>query len=319
MKTQLVKATESTIKQAAEYLRAGELVSFPTETVYGLGANAYDGEAVARIFAVKERPAFNPLISHFCSIEDVLKEAYLNEHALNIATHLWPAPVSLVVKKRPESKIHDLVSAGLETIAVRIPNHDTALHLIKEFGMPIAAPSANVSGRLSPTNAAHVSQDLDGKVAMILSDGPSQIGLESSVVDCTGDVPVIVRRGYFDEQMLSEICECDVVFQASTSEQPISPGQILKHYAPKATLELNCLMPKQGQGYLAFGPMIGLKNRPHLMNLSEKGDLVEAASNLFAYLHELDRHDVSSIAVAPIPDEGIGRAINDRLAKAANI
>ncbi len=317
METKLVKATESTLKEGCAFLEAGDIVAFPTETVYGLGADAYNGEAVARIFEVKKRPQFNPLISHFSSVEDVLKEGVLNEHAIELATHLWPAPISLIVKKRHDSQIHDLVSAGLDTIAVRIPDHPIALKLIKEFGRPIAAPSANISGQLSPTNAAHVSHDFKGIIPMILSGGASAVGLESTVVDCTKEIPVIVRKGYFDEEALSEICGCEIVFQKSSPSKPISPGQLLKHYAPKAHLELNKLFPQEGQAYLGFGPSLSLKTKAPVMNLSEKGDLIEAASNLFAYMHRLDEEGVSSIAVAPIPDEGIGKAINDRLIKAA--
>lgn len=319
VETILTTATNEAIKQAGALIRDGNLVAFPTETVYGLGANAYDGQAVARIFEVKGRPQFNPLITHFANVEDALKEGVFNDYALELATRLWPAPLSLIVKKQKNSAIHDLVSAGLETIAVRVPNHLVAIGLIKQAGVPIAAPSANLSGKISPTNAMHVFQSFKDKVPYILSGGASQVGLESTVVDCSREIPVIVRRGFYDEPYLSEICGCDVVFEPSTKEKPISPGQILRHYAPQTKLTLGVLMPKKGHGYLAFGPTMINDDSVVVKNLSEKGDLVEAAKNLFSYLHFLDELNLSEISVAPIPNQGLGAAINDRLLKAASV
>lgn len=325
---QIISSNPQSVEKAASVLRDGGLVGMPTETVYGLAANALDGQAVARIFAAKGRPQFNPLIVHVLSVDDVLQIAEMNDHDHALARKFWPGPMTLILKRREDSGLSDLVSAGLSTVAVRIPAHKTARALIKACGFPIAAPSANKSGSLSPTAPAHVAQSLGDKVDLILADGMSAVGLESTVVDCTGEYPLILRPGGVSQEEISDSLGFQVEYDLGDKGEDVkSPGQLLKHYAPNTQLRLNAVDVRDGEALLAFGSVkfMGLQgggaasDLPDDMfrNLSADGDLYEAASNMFAMLRELDKADAQAIAVMNIPDKGIGVAVNDRLQRAA--
>ena len=326
--TRIVAANSNSIKQAAELLLQGGLVGMPTETVYGLAANARDGQAVAKIFEAKGRPQFNPLIVHVNDIDAVEEIAELSAHDRALAEKFWPGPMTLILKRKESSGLSDLVSAGLPTVAVRIPSHKTARALIKESGCPIAAPSANKSGSLSPTTPAHVAQSLGDAVDMILADGACAVGLESTVVDCTGDVPYVLRPGGITAEDVSETLGFDVAYDLGEKGDDVkSPGQLLKHYAPNISVRLNAVDLEEGEALLAFGSIkfMGIRNKgaasdlpdTALRNLSEEGDLYEAAANLFSMMRELDRAEHKAIAVMNIPDRGVGVAINDRLKRAA--
>ncbi len=310
--------SESVIAEGVALLRDGCCVSIPTETVYGLASDAINGKAVAQIFDIKGRPTFNPLISHFYSISHLSDYVELNDTAKKLASAFWPGPMTLIVKRSKNCKISDLTCAGLSTIAVRIPSHPTAQKIIKAAGVPLAAPSANKSGEVSPTSAAHVAESLGDKAPLIIADGQSKIGLESTVIDCTDDRAVIARMG----AITADDCEAVLGYRPYVAdhndEKPVSPGQLLKHYAPKTPLRLRAYDVKEGEALLAFGStkFMNIKNATKAMNLSEAGDLHEAASNLFSYLRQLDKSGVQSIAVMDIPNQGIGLAINDRLKRA---
>lgn len=303
------------IDEAARLLRQGMLVAFPTETVYGLGADATNDDAVAAIFAAKGRPTFNPLILHVADIREAKAIAYMDERAEHLAQRLWPGPLTLVLKRREDAKVSLLASAGLDTVAVRSPAHPVARPLLRLTGRPIAAPSANLSSRVSATDATHVAAELGDKVAMILDGGPTPLGIESTVVDMTGEVPVILRPGSVQPEEISAIVgvECRV---AAAGGDIKSPGMMARHYAPSTPLRLNCKAADKDEALLAFGPKAP-KESATVLNLSAKGDLIEAAANLFAMLRRLDASGAKAIAVMPIPEEGIGRAINDRLRRAA--
>ncbi|MEM9468588.1 MAG: L-threonylcarbamoyladenylate synthase [Pseudomonadota bacterium] len=315
-------ASKETITEAAELIQKGEIVALPTETVYGLGANALDGKAVAKIFAAKNRPSFNPLIVHVASVEQAQELAVMNGQALNIVREFWPGPLTLILPKKQRSNLSDLVSAGLETIAIRMPNHSIALDLIKKSGVPIAAPSANSSGEPSATTAHHVKQSLGKNVPFILDAGACNVGLESTVLDLTSDYPVILRPGAVTASDLKPyLGEVDYDFGAhdKPQEKIKSPGQLLKHYAPSIPVRLQAIDAKKDEALLAFGQF---KNSSTLeeyayRNLSEESDLQEAAANLFKMLRDLDDPRNSGIAVMDIPNEGLGIAINERLSRAA--
>lgn len=308
----LVKpATPDTISEGAALLKKGELVSFPTETVYGLGADATDDKAVASIFEAKGRPQFNPLIVHVPDISWISAFAIFTENGKRLAERFWPAPLTLVMKRKPDSRISYLVSAGLETVAVRLPAHPVARELIEKAGIPIAAPSANISGTVSPTTAEHVRQGLEEKISLIIDGGASPVGLESTVLDVTGEIPVLLRAGGLTvEEIKAETGE--VLFPEKDPALPRSPGQLASHYAPSLPVRLNAVSPEKGEAFLGFG-----KSKGAVMNLSESADLKEAAANLFAFMRLLDKSSYSGIAVAPIPMSGLGLAINDRLKRAA--
>lgn len=324
----LVKtANHDAIKEAAALLRDGGLVALPTETVYGLGANALDGQAVARIFAAKGRPQFNPLIIHVPDAEEAAHYVEMNERAQIVARHFWPGPLTMILPRRKDCPVSELCSAGLPTLAIRVPQHKVAQALLKEAGVPVAAPSANKSGQISPTTPQHVAHSLGDKVDMILAAGACEVGLESTVLDLSGGAPVILRPGAVTAAQLSEVLDCEVAYDSGNHDAPKSPGQLLKHYAPRIPVRLNAVDVKEGEALLAFGSIkfMGLekggsaKDMPEkaYMNLSESGDLYEAAANLFAMLHALDKPEHKSIAVMNIPDQGLGVAINDRLQRAA--
>ncbi len=309
-------ATADAITDAAAALRDGRLVAFPTETVYGLGADATNARAVAAIFEAKGRPRFNPLIAHVADAEDAARFADLGPEARALAAAFWPGALTLVLKKRPDCTIADLATAGLDTVALRVPSHPIARALIRAAGRPIAAPSANRSGHVSPTTAAHVDADLCDKVAMILDDGPCAIGVESTVVDVSGPAPVLLRAGGVTREAIEAVLGAPLASHLDDEERPSSPGQLASHYAPRASVRLNATAARLGEAFLAFGPSAPNHVGP-MINLSPSGDLIEAAANLFAALRQLDASGAPAIAVMPIPETGLGEAINDRLRRAA--
>jgi len=312
----VVPATAETIESAAEALARGEIVAFPTETVYGLGADARDARAVARVFAAKERPRFNPLIVHVPGLAEAEKYAVVTDTARLLAQAFWPGPLSLVLKKRPSGGICDLASAGLETVALRVPAHPVAQALLAAAKLPIAAPSANRSGRISPTTAAHVAAELDDRPAMILDGGPCPIGIESTVIAVLGGTPALLRPGAVPREAIELVLGAPLA-AAKANHRGASPGQLESHYAPNTPLRLNVTRPETGETLLAFGPEVP-EFEGRSINLSPGGNLEEAAARLFAALRELDQAGAAAIAVMPIPAYGLGEAINDRLRRAAN-
>lgn len=301
--------SSSEISQAAMLLRAGELVAFATETVYGLGADATNGEAVAAIYTAKGRPSFNPLIAHVASIEAAKDLVLWNAWAEKLAQGFWPGPLTLVLPIRPGSPVSSLVTAGLDTLAVRVPAQTVARQLLNEVGGPVAAPSANPSGRISPTAAAHVYAGLSGRIAAVLDDGPCRVGLESTIVGLAGELPMLLRPGGLSSDDI-EHCLGEPLQQRDTSDPLTAPGQLLSHYAPNAQMRLQAKNAHNDEVLLGFGAI------PCDLNLSVSGNLSEAAANLFGHLHKLDKQG-KPIAVSPIPEVGLGVAINDRLRRAA--
>ncbi|RVU34293.1 threonylcarbamoyl-AMP synthase [Hwanghaeella grinnelliae] len=309
------------LDEAARLIRAGGLVAFPTETVYGLGADATNDTAVARIFEAKQRPNFNPLIVHTASTSEVWKYAADSRRAHALADAFWPGALTMVLPRRSNTKLSLLVSAGLPSVAIRVPAHGGARDLLRLSGRPIAAPSANRSGRISPTTAEHVAESLGDAVDLILDGGPCRIGVESTIIDVTGEHVVQLRPGGVPLEALEEavgqsIEAADHAFSeepGGDTPAPISPGLLSSHYAPRASVRLNAEKAQAGEVYLGFGP----EEAGGDVNLSPTGDLREAAANLFAMLHRLDATGADAIAVAPIPETGLGRAINDRLRRAA--
>lgn len=300
------------IARAADLLRRGDLVAFPTETVYGLGADATDDTAVARIFEAKNRPSFNPLIVHVAGADEAAAIAVLTPMAGKLAARFWPGPLTLVLQRRWDGGLSPLVGAGLETVAVRVPAHEGARQLLRRAARPIAAPSANRSGRLSPTTAGHVSEQLADHVAMILDDGPCTVGLESTVLDLSNGTPAILRQGGLPQEDIEDALGRPVTIAGPDDDTPKSPGMLTRHYAPSRPVRMNAKAARPGEALLGFGQV-----DDSTKNLSPNGDLIEAAANLFDYLHTLDTPDYSAIAVSPIPETGLGRAINDRLRRAA--
>jgi L-threonylcarbamoyladenylate synthase len=309
----ILPAGPEAIAQAAALLRAGRLVAFPTETVYGLGGDAGNDAAVAAIFAAKGRPRFNPLIVHVPSLAEAEALAIFDTRSRDLAARFWPGPLSLVLRRREPSALSLLASAGLDTVALRAPSHPVAQALLAAAGHPVAAPSANRSGRLSPTVAEHVAEELGPLVSLILDGGRCEVGLESTVLDLSGAAAVLLRPGGVTREALNAVLG-PVAAPASGSIK--SPGRLASHYAPRLPLRLDATDARSGEAVLAFGQ----EPRPGFAEiawLSRSGDLAEAAANLFAMLRRLDRPDFSAIAVMPIPEHGLGRAINDRLRRAA--
>ena len=300
-------ANAAGISEAANILRKGGLVAFPTETVYGLGADATNGEAVAAIFAAKGRPLFNPLIVHVPDLEEARRHVEVSPRAAALAQKFWPGALTLVLPRRKNSPLSLLVSAGLDSVALRAPSHPAAIALLKQAGVPVAGPSANRSGQVTATTAGHVADSLGGKVDFILDAGSATLGIESTVIGFDGDRPLLLRPGAIPREEIE-----DLIGPLGAPGNLIqSPGQLASHYAPRAALRLNASEIESGEVLLGFGDVPGAK-----LNLSPRGDLREAASNLFAMLRELDK-SASRIAVSPIPAGGIGEAINDRLYRAA--
>jgi len=313
--TRVLKADKAAIETAAACLSLGGLAAFPTETVYGLGADARHGEAIARLYAAKGRPAFNPLVAHVANVEAARTLAEFNADAETLAAAFWPGPLTLVLPKRPDCPVAALALAGLDTIALRVPAHPTAHALLKAFGAPVVAPSANRSGHVSPTSAAHVLSDLRGRIDLILDDGPCAVGVESTIVACLGE-PTLLRPGGLARDEIERVLGRKLAMaDANADDAPLAPGMLASHYAPKATLRLDAPTPRAGEALLAFGAAPTFDGTT--INLSARGDLIEAAANLFSHLRALDASGVTSIAVMPVPHEGLGEAINDRLARAA--
>jgi len=316
MQGRIVPANEAWIAEAGQMIRAGALVAFPTETVYGLGADATNGEAVARVFAAKGRPSFNPLIVHVSGIEQAVIIGSFSATARRLTEAFWPGPLTLVVPRHETAEVSDLVSAGLPTVAIRAPDHPIARELLKAANRPIAAPSANRSGHVSATRAEHVATDLGDSATLILNGGPTAHGLESTVLSLVGDTPVLLRPGAISIDTIEHVIGEKIDRATETGEHLTSPGQLRSHYAPRSRLRLNAVAWQPEDAVLAFGNVTQHPSRATI-NLSPSGDLIEAAANLFAALRALDESGAETIAATPIPREGLGEAINDRLERAA--
>jgi L-threonylcarbamoyladenylate synthase len=329
--TQVITAREdpitpgaAAVERAARTLSAGGLVAFPTETVYGLGADATDGAAVARLYDAKGRPSFNPLIAHVADAAAAHALARFDPAAQRLATAFWPGPLTLVLPRLADCPVAELATAGLDTIAVRVPSHPVARAILLAFGRPVVAPSANRSGHVSPTTAQHVLADLRGRIELIIDGGPTPMGLESTIVACL-DRPVLLRPGALprtDIERLVALTEAPLPAASSADaedEVPIAPGALASHYAPRARLQLNAQRVAAHEALLAFGPTpaAGAERAALVLNLSPRGDLIEAAANLFSHLRALDASGAATIAVMPVPHAGLGEAINDRLERAA--
>jgi L-threonylcarbamoyladenylate synthase len=314
--TRVLKADSRAISAAMACLSAGGLVAFPTETVYGLGADARNGEAVARLYAAKGRPAFNPLIAHVADLAAARGLGRFDESAEKLAAAFWPGPLTLVLPKAAGCPVSDLALAGLDSVAVRVPAHPLAHELLTAFGAPVVAPSANRSGHVSPTSAAHVLGDLRGRIDLIVDGGPCTVGVESTIVACLGR-PTLLRPGGVARADIERVLGSTLAVPAAEAgDAPRAPGMLRSHYAPRARLRLNAEGPREGEALLAFGPAPAWPSEV-ARNLSPGGDLVEAAANLFSHLRALDTSGVQAIAVMPVPHEGLGEAINDRLQRAA--
>ncbi len=298
----------TTLEEAAALLRGGKLCAFPTETVYGLGADATNPDAVLAIYETKGRPRFNPLIVHCADLAMAERFAQFSTLARELAEKFWPGPLSLVLPLRDGNGLADIATAGLDTVALRVPDHPLALDLLRATDLPLAAPSANPSGKISATTAAHVLAGLDGKIAAVLDDGACSVGLESTIIGLTGPRPTLLRAGGLPSEAIE--AALGQTLEIVDGAEIIAPGQLASHYAPGAAVRLDAETAGPGEVLLGFGTMICD------LNLSPAGDLTEAAAKLFDHLHQLDATG-QSIAVAPIPDRGLGRAINDRLARAA--
>jgi L-threonylcarbamoyladenylate synthase len=312
--TRFLQPNDDAIAAAARCLKSGGLVAFPTETVYGLGADAGNGEAIARLYAAKGRPAFNPLIAHVASLAAARKLARFSADAEKLAAKFWPGPLTLVLPKRPGGAVADLALAGLDSVALRVPAHPLAQALLAAFQGPIVAPSANRSGHVSPTSAAHVLADLRGRIDMVIDGGPCAVGVESTIVGCLGE-PTLLRPGGVARAEIERVLGHPLAVAASDDDAPLAPGMLSSHYAPKAKLRLDAEAPQPGEALLAFGPHAPASVMT--LNLSPRGDLIEAATNLFSHLRALDASGAARVAVMKVPHEGLGEAINDRLARAA--
>jgi L-threonylcarbamoyladenylate synthase len=319
--TRVLKADRAAIETASACLSKGGLVAFPTETVYGLGADARHGEAIARLYAAKGRPAFNPLIAHVSDAKAASALAEFDSDAAKLAAAFWPGPLTLVLPKSPDCPVATLALAGLDSIALRVPAHPTARALLQAFGGPVVAPSANRSGHVSPTSAAHVLADLRGRIDLILDDGPCAVGVESTIVALLGE-PTLLRPGGLPREEIERVLDRKLAMPVASEDdetpqklEVIAPGMLASHYAPKAKLRLDAQRPRDGEALLAFGPAPAYTGTT--FNLSPGGDLIEAATNLFSHLRALDASGAKAVAVMPVPHEGLGEAINDRLARAA--
>jgi L-threonylcarbamoyladenylate synthase len=314
--TYLAPASEETLEAAAAILRSGGLVAMPTETVYGLAADATSDAAVAGIFAAKGRPAFNPLIAHVLDVETAWEFTIFGRDAERLAQAFWPGPLTLVLPVVPGCRVSLLARAGLDTLAVRAPSHPVARRLIEAVAVPLAAPSANRSGRVSPTTAAHVLADLDGRIDWILDGGPSRHGLESTIVACLNE-PTLLRPGALPREAIEAALGCPLALSAPPQDAPNAPGQLNSHYAPRARVRLDAANAEADEATLDFAGALAGEATLARLDLSPSGDLVEAAANLFAHLRGLDASGARAIAAAPIPHRGLGAAINDRLRRAA--
>jgi L-threonylcarbamoyladenylate synthase len=322
LKTLVLPAGEAAVAAAARVLGEGGLVAFPTETVYGLGADATNAGAVARLYQAKGRPAFNPLIAHVGDLDAARRIGRFDAAALLLAEAFWPGPLTLVLPKSADCAVADLATAGLDTVAIRIPEHRIARDILRAFGRPVVAPSANLSGHVSPTLAAHVLGDLDGRIDLIVDGGAVAVGVESTIVGIF-DAPVLLRPGGLPRADIERVLGHTLVQPPADADgdsgQPLAPGMLASHYAPRTKVRLNADRIEPGEALLAFGlgAISGIDEAAAVMNLSERGDLDEAAANLFGYLRALDTRAARAIAVMPIPEDGLGEAINDRLRRAA--
>jgi L-threonylcarbamoyladenylate synthase len=318
--TPILPAGEAAVAAAARLLAEGRLVAFPTETVYGLGADATNPAAVARLYRAKGRPAFNPLISHVGDLDAARRIARFEATATALAQAFWPGPLTLVLPKTADCGVAELATAGLETIAIRIPAHPLAREILRAFGRPVVAPSANLSGHVSPTTAAHVHGDLAGRIDLIVDGGPVEVGVESTIVGCL-DAPVLLRPGGLPREAIERVLGRPLSAPPADGDhtQPLAPGMLASHYAPRTPVRLDARDIEADEALLAFGPAAvpGAAGAAAVMNLSARGDLEEAAANLFGYLRSLDRKGARAIAVMAVPHQGLGEAINDRLRRAA--
>lgn len=322
LKTLLLPAGEAAVAAAARALGEGGLVAFPTETVYGLGADATNAAAIARLYAAKGRPAFNPLIAHVGDLAAARRIGRFDASAERLAEAFWPGPLTLVLPKSADCAVADLATAGLETVAIRIPAHPVARDILRAFGRPVVAPSANLSGHVSPTIAAHVQSDLEGRIDLIVDGGAVAVGVESTIVGIF-DAPMLLRPGGLPrteiERVLGRALQQPPADADSDSGQPLAPGMLASHYAPRTRVRLGAIRVEPGEALLAFGTdaVSGIDAAAAVLNLSARGDLDEAAANLFGHLRALDASGAHGIAVMPIPHDGLGEAINDRLRRAA--
>ena len=308
----IFKATKENIERAGALIKAGDVVAFPTETVYGLGASAYNPSAIAKIYAIKNRPSFNPLISHIAEVDFLREYAIVDERVLALANKFWPGPLTFILKRKDENPALDLACAGLKKISVRMPNHPVALDLIKAAGVPIVAPSANKSQTISPTTAQHVQNSLGDAVPMILDAGACKVGVESTIIDVSEKQIVLLRAGGITLETLEEFLNEKILISDGNPNKPSSPGQMLRHYAPKYETRINVKAPAPDEFYIGFGDM------ECDLNLSPAGDLQEATANLFQMMHLAEEQTKKTkIAIAPIPNTGLGRAINDHIKRAS--
>jgi L-threonylcarbamoyladenylate synthase len=314
------KPNAAGVRAAARALAEGALVAFPTETVYGLGADAGDAAAVARLYAAKGRPAINPLIAHVGGLRAARELARLDEMAERLAAAFWPGALSIVAPRVIGCRVCDLATAGLDTIAVRIPDHPVAQAILTTFAKPVVAPSANRSGHVSPTRADHVLADLASEIDLVIDGGPTGVGVESTIVACLDARPMLLRPGGIPRAAIERVLGVRLAERGAVrADGPLAPGLLPSHYAPRARLRLEARTVEPGEALLAFGPrsLPGARRAMGVLNLSVRGDLIEAAANLFACLRALDGVATGTIAVMPVPREGLGEAINDRLERAA--
>jgi L-threonylcarbamoyladenylate synthase len=322
--TRMTDASPAAVADAARCLKEGGLVAFPTETVYGLGADAGNAGAIARLYQAKGRPSFNPLIATVGDLGAARQIAVFNARALALAETFWPGPLTLVLPRAPRCAVADLATAGLDTVAVRVPAHPVAQALLRVFGGAVVAPSANLSGHVSPTTAAHVASDLNGRIDVILDGGAVAVGVESTIIGCF-EQPTLLRPGGLPRNEIERVLGSalvrlpDDLIGATGQGQPLAPGMLASHYAPRTPVRLDAVRLEAGEALLAFGPdrVAGIDAGNIVMNLSERGDLNEAAANLFGHLRALDTVGACTIAVMPVPHRGLGEAINDRLRRAA--
>jgi len=319
--TRLLPAHDAAVAEAARCLAAGGLVAFPTETVYGLGADATNGQAVARLYAAKGRPAFNPLISHIAEASAARALARFSADAEQLAAKFWPGPLTLVLPKAANCPVADLATAGLDSIAVRVPEHTVAHQILRTFGRPVVAPSANSSGHVSPTTADHVLADLRGRADLVIDGGSTPVGIESTIIACLGE-PALLRPGGLPTDAIERVLGRALLrpdLEAQSDDAPLAPGMLASHYAPRTRVRLDAASVEPGEALLAFGPILapGAERAARVLNLSPRGDLIEAAAKLFAYLRALDALNAPCIAAMPVPNDGLGEAINDRLVRAA--
>jgi L-threonylcarbamoyladenylate synthase len=317
--TEVAAADAAAIERAGKLLREGGLVAFPTETVYGLGADATSAQAVARIYAAKGRPSFNPLIAHVADLKMALAEAVLPSAAIDLAEAFWPGPLTLVAPRASTGTVCDLACAGLPSVALRVPAAAVALDLVRAAGRPIAAPSANRSGHVSPVTARHVVEDLDGAVDLVLDGGRAARGLESTILSFVGETPGLLRPGALPREEIEAALGARLERGGGDGAAIVAPGMTASHYAPRARLRLNATELREGEAGLDFAGILRSRGAEGatILDLSPRGDLVEAAANLFEHLRALDAKGVAAIAVAPIPFHGLGEAIADRLRRAA--